>query len=92
MLFGLVEVITHRNDTAGALAFWGLSLLGGAALVLVGTLARPDRRALGLTLLTIGAVAGTNATVWTLIVPIFAILTVVMAYRDHGPEVQPAAN
>jgi hypothetical protein len=23
VLFGVVEVITHRNDTAGAVAFWG---------------------------------------------------------------------
>ncbi|WP_406420314.1 hypothetical protein OH809_25630 [Streptomyces sp. NBC_00873] len=38
MLFGVIEVITHRNDTAGALAFWGLSLLGGGSLVLAGTL------------------------------------------------------
>lgn len=91
ILFGVVEVIAHRNDTAGALAFWGLSLLGGGASVLAGTLVRPTRRAWGLTLLTIGAVVATNATVWTLLVPIFAIVTVVAAYRDHGPEVRPAA-
>jgi len=90
VLFGLAEVITHRNDSAGALAFWGLSLLGGGALVLTGTLVRPTKRALGLTLLTIGAVVATNATVWTLIVPIFAIVTVFAAFRDHGPAVTAA--
>jgi uncharacterized membrane protein (UPF0136 family) len=81
---GIYEVITHRNESAGVLAFWGLSLLGGGALVLVGTLVRrlPTRRPLGLALLTIGALAATNATLWTLIVPIFAIVTVVAAYRD----------
>ena len=92
MLFGLIEVITHRNDTAGALAFWGLSLLGGGALVLIGTLLRPTSRAWGLTLLTVGALAGTNATLWTLIVPVLAIITVVTAYRDHQHEVQPATG
>jgi hypothetical protein len=92
VLFGVVEVITHRSDTAGALAFWGLSLLGGGALVLAGTLVRPTRRAWGLTLLTIGAVVATNATVWTLLVPIFAIVTVVAAYRDRGPEAMPTAS
>ena len=86
MLFGIVEVIGHRNDTAGALAFWGLSLLGGGAFVLAGTLMHPTRRAWGLILLTIGAVVATNATVWTLLVPIFAVITVVAAYRDHGTE------
>ena len=92
VLLGLVEVVTHRNDTAVALAFWGLSLLGGGALVLIGTLVRPTRRAWGLTLLTIGALVATNATVWTLIVPIFAIVTVFAAYRDRGPEVIPATG
>jgi|SRR5688572_33444082 len=86
VLFGVYEVITHREETADVLAFWGLSLLGGGALVLAGTLVRPTRRALGLTLLTIGAVAATNATLWTLVVPIVAIVTVVAALRDRGPE------
>ena len=91
LLFGVYEVITHRNDTAGAVAFWGLSLLGGGALVLAGTLARASRRTWGLTLLTIGAVAGTNATLWTLVVPIFAVVAVTAAFRDRRPEVTLAA-
>lgn len=81
VLFGVIEVFTHRDDTAVALAFWGLSLLGGGALVLAGTELRPSRRTVGLTLLTIGALAGTNATLWTLVIPIFAIVTLVAAYR-----------
>jgi hypothetical protein len=52
----------------------------------------PTRCAWGLTLLTTGALVATNATVWTLLVPIFAIVTVVAAYRDHGPEVRPAGS
>jgi hypothetical protein len=84
LLFGAYEVITHRNDTAGAMAFWGLSLLGGGALVLAGTLLRRTRRAWGLALLTVGALAATNATLWTVIVPLVAIATVVSAFRDRG--------
>jgi hypothetical protein len=37
-------------------------------------------------------VVATNATVWTLLVPIFAIVTVVAAYRDRGPEAMPTAS
>jgi hypothetical protein len=88
MLFGAIEVITHRNDTAGALAFWGLSLLGGGALVLAGTNLRSSRRTLGLTLLTIGAVVASNATLWTLLMPVFALVTVVAAFRDRSPRGQ----
>jgi hypothetical protein len=46
---------------------------------------------MGPTLLTIGAVAATNAALWTLVVPIFATVTVVAAFRDRGPEVTPAS-
>lgn len=87
ILFGVIEVVTHRNDTAVALAFWGISLLGGGALVLAGTVARQTRRNVGLTMLTIGAVVATNATLWTLIIPILAIVTVVAAFRDPSPAV-----
>ncbi len=44
-----------------------------------------------MTYLTIGAVVATNATVWTLLVPIFAVDTVIAAYRDHGTEAKPQA-
>jgi hypothetical protein len=90
LLFGGYEVITHWGDTAGALAFWGISLLGGGALVIVGTLLRTTRRAWGLALLTIGALLATNATLWTLLLPIVAVVVVVTAYRADGPAVRPA--
>ena len=88
--FGALEVVTHLDDTAGALAFWGLSLLGGGALILAGTLVRPAKRSLGLTLLTIGAVVASSATLWTVLIPIFAIVTVVAAFRDRGPAATTA--
>ena len=59
-------------------------------MVLAGTLVRPAKRSLGLTLLTIGAVVATNATLWTVLVPIFAIVTVVAAFRDRGPAAATA--
>jgi hypothetical protein len=90
VLFGVVEVITHRDDSVGALAFWGLSLLGGGALVLAGTVVRRTSRRWGLVLVTIGALAGTNATLWTLLVPVVAIVTVVVAFRERGPAAAAA--
>jgi hypothetical protein len=90
LLFGVYEVVTHRSDTAGALAFWGVSLLGGGALVIIGTLLRTTRRAWGLAFLTIGALLATNATLWTLLLPIVAVVTVVAAYRADGPAARPA--
>lgn len=90
LLFGVYEVITHRGDTVGALAFWGISLLGGGALVIVGTMLRATRRAWGLALLTTGALLATNATLWTLLLPIVAVVVVVAAYRADRPAVRAA--
>jgi len=81
--FGTVELYTHRDDTAGALLFWGGSLVGGGALVIAGTLLAERHHALGLSLLTVGAVAGMNATVWTLLIPVLAVLVLVRFYRTE---------
>lgn len=80
LAFGVVEVIGHRNDSAAALVFWGGSLLGGGALVIAGTLLLPTQRRPGLALLTIGTLLATNATLWTLLLPIFAIYVLAQAY------------
>lgn len=81
LVFGVIEVYTHRNDTAGALAYWGISLLGGGALVVFGSLMRATNRTQGLALLTVGVLIAMSATLWTLVIPIFALVTVVAAYR-----------
>ena len=81
VVLGTIELIAHRNDTVGALLFWGGSLVGGGALVLTGTLLANLHRPLGLSLLTVGAVVGMNATVWTVLIPLFAVLVLVRSYR-----------
>jgi hypothetical protein len=83
---GTVELVVHRD---GELLFWGGSLVGGAALVVAGTIVRDRHRALGLTILTLGAVLGMNATLRTVLVPLFAVLVLVRFYRieDAGPTV-----
>jgi hypothetical protein len=85
LAFGSVEVVTHLDDSALALLFWGGSLLGGGSLVIAGTLLLARRRTLGLTLLTVGALVATNATIWTLLLPLFAVFVVVRAYLDEDP-------
>lgn len=84
LAFGVLEVVTHLDDTAVALAYWAVSLLGGGGLVIAGTLLLRSRRRTALALLTIGALVATNATVWTLVLPLFAVYVVVRAWRDTG--------
>ena len=78
---GTAEVVAHRHDDPFDLLFWGGSLLGGGALVIAGTLVRDGHRSLGLTTLTLGAALGMNATLWTVLVPLFAVLVLVRFYR-----------
>lgn len=89
LVFGVLEVVTHRNDTAAALAFWGLTLLGGGALVLAGILLRPSRRTLGQSLLILGTVAGILPTMWTLLMPLLGITVVVGTLMESSPRGGP---
>jgi hypothetical protein len=81
--FGIAEVVTHLDDTTLALLFWGGSLLGGGVMVLVGTFLRDRHRPIGLSLLTVGAVLGMNATAWTIAIPLFAVFVLVRSYRNE---------
>ena len=80
LVFGLIELYTHRTESAWVLLFWGGTLLGGGALVLAGVTSPPSHRRRGLVLLTAGALLATNATMWTLLLPILAIVTVALAW------------
>ena len=79
--FGTVELVADRHEDLFDLLFSGGSLLGGAALVIVGTLVRDRHRSLGLTMLTLGAALGMNATLWTVLIPLFTVLVLVRSYR-----------
>jgi uncharacterized membrane protein HdeD (DUF308 family) len=82
LAFGVLEVFTHRNDTVPALLFWGLSLLGGGALVLTGARIWPRRTGPALALVVVGSLGGILATAWTLLVPVLALAVIVLAIRD----------
>jgi hypothetical protein len=81
LALGVFELSTHRNDSDLALLFWGGSLVGGGALVLGGTFLSGSHRAGGLTMLTLGVVLGMNATLWSLVLPVFAVIVLVRFYR-----------
>jgi len=93
ILLGIAEVIRVVGWGGGGLAFWFLSLCGGGALILVGTFVTTRRRWLSLTLVTIGCLAAANAAIWTVILPILAlvllVLTVVWSRQGAVPVATP---
>lgn len=84
LTFGVLEVWTHRDDTVGALLFWGISLLGGGAAVLTGAQVWSARPAWGTVLVIAGSVLGLLATAWTMLIPLLAVAVVVLVVRELG--------
>jgi len=78
LLAGALETIRVLLSGDGGLAFWFGSLIGGGALVLLGTLALQSRPFLPLAAVAVGALAGSLATAWTLLLPVLAFSLVVM--------------
>lgn len=86
---GTLEVIfkVAEESAIATIAFFGGTLLGGAALVLCGLYARvPDRTRRAL--VVVGAVTGLLASAWTLVLPVLAIVVIVVnvqaASKDAG--------
>ena len=78
LLAGTLETIRVLTSGDGGLAFWSGSLFGGGAMVLLGTLGLRSRPLLALAAVTVGALVGSLATAWTLILPVLALWLVVM--------------
>lgn len=84
LLFGVAEVWTHRDASAGALAFWAGALLGGGTLVLVGRRLAPAQPVPGMAALSLGTLGGMMATAWTLVMPLLGLTALALSFRDAG--------
>lgn len=78
-----VRVLPSEPIDAGAVAFWFLSLCGGGALILGGRflVARPS--GVSIVMVSVGCVAGSLATMWTLVLPALAITLLVLNVLDQ---------
>ncbi len=84
LALGVLEVVTHRDDTVPALLFWGISLLGGGSVVLAGAAIWSRHPLLGLVLVVVGAVMGFVATAWTLLFPLLVIVVIALSVREYA--------
>ena len=76
---GIVGWIADVDDGDGSdLAFWLVFLCGGGLILLAGLLRVTSPAWLSVALVAIGAVAGALALVWTVIVPILALVLIVL--------------
>jgi hypothetical protein len=76
----IIGWIADVTDGDGSdLAFWVVLLLGGAALVLAGLFATPRWSTASAVLVSLGAIVGALPLVWSIIVPILALVLVALA-------------
>jgi hypothetical protein len=86
----VLETIRVFRSGDGGLVFWFGSLVGGGTLVLVGHLGLRSRPGIAFAALLVGAAAGSLATMWTLIIPVLALLLVFLKANELG-QAPPAA-
>ena len=88
---GIAETTRAVISGDGGIPFWFGSLVGGGALILFGTLAyrnQPRRRTV---LVTVGCLAGILATMWTIILPLVAIVVIALTFRAGSQDAQTEA-
>ena len=59
---------------------------------LLGESVHRTRSGLGATLICVGAAVGVPATLWTLVVPAFAVVVMVLALKRYDAQNSPAAG
>ena len=84
---GIVGWIADVTDGDGSdLAFWLVFLCGGGLLLLIGMFGATSSKWLSVVLVVLGAAAGALALVWTIIVPILALILIgLVVFRARAP-------
>lgn len=91
LALGIGETVRSLSADGASwyVAYWAGSLIGGAVLVLAGRALLRSRPKLAIGLVVVGCLAGANATVWTLAVPVLAVAVIALTVRDADASVAP---
>jgi hypothetical protein len=79
---GLAETARLVRSGDGGLWFWFPTLVGGGALIVVGTLLLPRRPVVACVVTTLGALAGIVPTMWTLVVPALLVTLIIVSIKQ----------
>lgn len=95
IVMGIIEVtvrlVSDEPVDLTAMAFWSLSLLGGGALVLLGSfvIRQPG---IGFAMVAVGCLAGIVATAWTMLIPILAVALLILSAVQFGAREVPSTT
>ncbi len=84
----VVRIVTDELD---AIPFWFGTLCGGGGAILLGILVYRDSPRMYPMLVIIGCFSGMLATMWTLLVPVIAVIVVVLTIQRVNAEKTAAA-
>jgi hypothetical protein len=84
---GIAETTRAVVTGDGGIPFWFGSLVGGGAMILLGSLVFRNRLRLSSTFIVLGCLAGVIATTWTLAVPILALTVMVLTVLRIRDEI-----
>ena len=79
---GIAETVRLLRSGDGGFAFWFGTLVGGGALILIGTLLLPRKPVTGCVLTTVGCVAGLLPTMWTIVVPLMLVALAITTFKQ----------
>jgi sulfite exporter TauE/SafE len=88
---GVAETVRLTRSGDGGLVFWFGTLVGGGALILVGTVLRARSSRAGWPLVVIGCIVGLVPTMWTIVVPLLLLALAVLTAREAAQEIDAAA-
>ena len=85
---GVAETTRLLRSGDGGFTFWFGTLVGGGAMILVGTVLLPRKPVVGGVLTVIGCLAGLLPTMWTIVVPILLLALAIAAAQRATAEAQ----
>lgn len=95
VVLGAVEVVARVVSSEPvdwtAIALWSVTLLGGGALVLLGSFVLPPRTGRATAAVVVGCCLGVLGSAWTILLPILAIVLIFMRMRDDNAGLRTGA-
>jgi biotin transporter BioY len=84
VVYGVLAIFTHRDESTRSWLLWVASLLGSATIVVAGLVVRRYHLHVGTALLVVGSVLAVIPTMWTVIMPVLELTVAGLALRDHS--------
>ena len=89
LILGVLETVRLTSSRDGGFVFWFGTLVGGSALVFLGLFGLQEHPHAAWAVLSIGALAGSVATAWTILIPVLAVVVIVLKANDMDSEPPP---